>query len=57
MADKCTEVSNKQQFTICLLWLDVELVDHKDALGLHENVARLLDSQCSILTNMHDTYS
>ena len=35
MADECTDVSNKEQFTICLRWVDENLVDHKDVLGLY----------------------
>ena len=36
MADECTDVSNKEQFTICLRWVDEELVDHEDVLGLYK---------------------
>ena len=36
MADECTDVSNKEQFTICLRWIDEELVDHEDVLGLYK---------------------
>ena len=36
MADECTNVLNKEQFTICLRWVDEELVDHKDVLGLYK---------------------
>ena len=35
MADECTNVSNKEQFTICLRWVDGNLVDHEDVLGLY----------------------
>ena len=28
-------VSNKEQFTVCLKWVDENLVDHKDVLGLY----------------------
>ena len=35
MADECTDVSNKEQFTICLRWVDENLVDHEDVLGLY----------------------
>ena len=35
MADECTDVSNKEQFTICLRWMDENLVDHEDVLGLY----------------------
>ena len=35
MADECTDVSNKEQFTICLRWVNENLVDHEDVLGLY----------------------
>ena len=35
MADECTDASNKEQFTICLRWVDENLVDHEDVLGLY----------------------
>ena len=35
MADECTDVSNKEQFTICLRWVDGNLADHEDVLGLY----------------------
>ena len=34
MADECTDVSNKEQFMTCLRWVDKNLVDHEDVLGL-----------------------
>ena len=36
MADECIDVSNEEQFTICLRWVDEELVDHEDVLGLYK---------------------
>ena len=35
MADECTDVSNKEQFTICLRWVDEYLVDHESVFGLY----------------------
>ena len=35
MADECIDVSNKEQFTICLRWMDEDLVDHEDVLVLY----------------------
>ena len=32
MADECTDVSNKERFTICLRWVDEDLVDHENVL-------------------------
>ena len=36
MTDECTDVSNKEQFTIWLRWVNENLVDHKDVLGLYD---------------------
>ena len=36
MADKCTDISNKEQFTICFRWVDSNLQDHEDFIGLYE---------------------
>ena len=30
MADECTDTSNKEQFTICMRWVDHNLNDHED---------------------------
>ena len=35
MVDECIDVSNKEQFTICLRWMDEVLVDHEGALVLY----------------------
>lgn len=36
MADECTDASNKEQFTICMRWVDEELQDHEDFIGLYQ---------------------
>ena len=36
MADECTDISNKEQFTICIRWVDEDLEDHEDFIGLYE---------------------
>ena len=36
MADECTDIANKEQFTICIRWVDSSLQDHEDFIGLHE---------------------
>ena len=36
MADKCTDISNKEQFTICIRWVDNDLTDHENFIGLYE---------------------
>ena len=35
MANECTDVSNKEQSTICLRLVDENLVDYEDVLGLY----------------------
>ena len=35
MADECTDVSNKEQFVIFLRWVDADLCDHEDIIGLY----------------------
>ena len=35
MADECTDVSNKEQFVICIRWVDADLVDHEYIIGLY----------------------
>ena len=36
MADECTDIANKEQFTICLRWIDDNLDDHEDFIGLYQ---------------------
>ena len=36
MADECTDTSNKEQFTICMRWVDHNLNDHEDFIGLYQ---------------------
>ena len=36
MADECTDVANKEQFTICIRWVGQDFQDHKDFIGLYE---------------------
>ena len=35
MADECTDVSNKEQFTINLRWVKEDLTDHEEFIGLY----------------------
>ena len=36
MADECSDVSNKEQFVICIRWIDAEqLCEHEDVIGLY----------------------
>ena len=36
MADECTDVANKEQFTIYIRWVSDNLQDHEDFIGLYE---------------------
>ena len=46
MADECTDVSNKEQFTICIRWVDEKLVDHEDMIGMYNVDA--IDANCLV---------
>ena len=46
MADEYTDVSNKEQFTICIRWVDEKLVDHEDMIGLYNVDA--IDANCLV---------
>ena len=35
-ADECTDIANKEQFTICLRWVGKDLEDHEDFIGLYQ---------------------
>ena len=36
LADECTDVANREQFTICVRWVGEDLHDHEDFLGLYQ---------------------
>ena len=36
MTDECTNIANKEQFTICIRWVGQDLQDHEDFIGLNE---------------------
>ena len=36
MADKTTDIINKEQFVICIRWVDNDLNANEDFIGLHE---------------------
>ena len=36
MADECTDISNKEQFTICIRWVEDDLQECEDFIGLYE---------------------
>ena len=33
--DECTDVANKEQFAVCIRWVDETLTDHEDVIGLY----------------------
>ena len=35
MADEVTDSSNKEQFVVCLRWVDHDLVTHEELVGLY----------------------
>ena len=35
MADECTDVANKEQFAVCIRWVDETLTDHEDVIGVY----------------------
>ena len=35
MTDECTDIANKEQFIICIHWVDRKLTDHEDVIGLY----------------------
>ena len=57
MADECTDVANKEQFTICIRWVDDDLQDHEDFIGLYEvddiSADVLVDKIRDALVHMH----
>lgn len=36
MRDECTDISNKEQLTVCLRWVDHNLQDHENFIGFYE---------------------
>lgn len=52
MADEVTNTSNKEQFVVCIRWIDEDLQAHEDFVGIHHvdtieadsPVARLKDT-------------
>ena len=36
LADECTDIANHEQFTICIRWVDDNLIDHQDFIGLYQ---------------------
>ena len=51
MADECTDVSNKEQFVICIRWVDNTLTSHEDVIGLY-NVETI--DACTLFSTIED---
>ena len=47
MADECTDVANKEQFVVCIRWIDETLTDHEDIIGVYNVVT--IDSNTLIV--------
>ena len=35
MADECTDIANKEQFVVCIRWVDETLTNHEDVIGVY----------------------
>ena len=46
MADECRDVSYKEQFTVCIRWVDETLTDHEDVIGLRH--VETIDANCLV---------
>ena len=46
MADECTDISNQEQFTICIRSVGEDLQDHEDFIGLYEVAG--IDADCLV---------
>ena len=44
MADECTDCSNKEQFTVCIRWVDKELKEQEDFIGIYQ--VDTIDADC-----------
>ena len=51
MADECTDSANKEQFVVCFRWVDEDLNDHEDIIGLYN--ADKIDSDTLTKTLRH----
>ena len=51
MADECIDVSNKEQFVICIRWVDNTLTSHEDVIGLY-NVETI--DACTLFSTIED---
>jgi len=36
MADESTDIANKEQFTMCIRWVDEKLEDYENFIGLYQ---------------------
>jgi len=42
MADECMDVSNKEQFTVNIRWMDEDLKEHESFIGLYQVSLRII---------------
>ena len=42
IADECTDIANKEQFAVCLHWVNESLTAHKDVIGMYNIDANTL---------------
>ena len=62
MADEVTDTSNKEQFVVCIRWIDEDLQAHEEFVGIHHVdtieanslVARLKDTLLRMNLSIHD---
>ena len=46
MADECTDISNKEQFIITIRWVEEDLQEHENFIGLYE--VESIDANCLV---------
>ena len=57
MADECTDIANKEQFAVCLSWVDESLTNHEDVIGVYNigtiDANTLTAAICDVLLRMN----
>ncbi len=56
MADECTDIANKEQFAVCIRWVDESLTDHEVVIGVYNvgtiDADTLTAAICDVLLRM-----
>jgi len=52
MADECMDVSNKEQFTVNIRWMDEDLKEHESFIGLYQ--VYTIDADCLLSSIMNE---